>query len=122
MMRKLLAIVFVFWAAPVLAQVTATPGQTFKWDQPTAEVASIARFEMKIDAGAFVDVGKALANEATTPAGFQSFSRVIPALAPGTHTFVVRACPATGACGPDSNPFAFAIVVISQPTGLRIGG
>lgn len=108
-------------ASPALAQVPAQPGQNFKWDQPTAEVASIARFEMKIDNGAFVDVGKVLANDANTPPNFQTFARVIPALAPGTHTFVVRGCPATGACGPESNPFAFAIVVISQPTGLRIG-
>lgn len=116
-----LACVFVLAAASsVLAQVPAQPGQLFKWDQPTAEVSTVVRFEMRIDAGAFVDVGRTAANDAATPAGFSSFSRVIPALTPGNHTFVVRACSATS-CGPDSNPFAFAIIVISQPSGLRIG-
>lgn len=119
--KKFLWIVFVLVSAPAFAQVPAQPGQLFKWNQPTTEEASIARFEMKIDAGAFVDVGKTLSNDTATPTGFQSYSRVIPALTPGNHTFVVRACPATGSCGPESNPFAFAIIVISQPTGLRIG-
>lgn len=122
MQKFLMACVFVMMAAPAFAQVPAQPGQSFKWDQPTAEVATVARFEMKIDNGAFVDVGKQAANDATTPANMSSFSRTIPALAPGLHTFVVRPCPATGSCGPESAPFAFSIVVLSQPTGLRIGG
>jgi hypothetical protein len=121
-MRKLLALMFIFWAAPVLAQVTAQPGQSFKWDYPTTESVNVVRFEMKIDTGAYVDVGRTVANDAQTPAGHTSFARVIPALTPGNHTFVVRACPATGSCSPDSNPFAFALVVLPQPTGLRIGG
>jgi hypothetical protein len=121
-MRKLFAcVVCLLIAAPALAQVPAQPGQLFKWDQPMTEVASVDRFELKIDAGTYVNAGKTLANDSATPAGRQSFSFVIPALTPGNHTYVVRACPASGSCSPDSSPFAFAIIVISQPSGLRIG-
>lgn len=121
MKKVLIALAFLMVSSSAFAQVTAQPGQNFKWNQPTSEVATVARFELKIDTGVYVDVGKTAANDASTPAGQSSFSSVIPALTPGAHSFVVRACPASGACSPDSASFAFSIIVLSQPSGLRIG-
>jgi hypothetical protein len=106
-------------AASAAAQPTAQPGQLFKWDHPVAQNALVTRFELRIDSGPFTDVGRTLANDTQTPSGMQSFSFVIPALSTGPHTYVVRACPTTGSCA-ESAPFAFGIVVISAPTGLRI--
>ena len=97
------------------------PGDTFKWNQPTSEVVSIPRFELRIDAGAWTDVGKVEANDAQTPAGTTSYRATVPALMSGSYTFAVRACPTTGTCGPEATPFAFAVIVISSPSGLRIG-
>lgn len=121
-MRVFLIVGCLLVAQAAFAQVPAQPGQLFKWNQPTAEVASVARFELKIDAGTYVDAAKVLSNDAATPTGMQTFSHVIPALTPGNHTFVVRACPTAGNCTADSAPFAFSIIVISTPSGLRIGG
>lgn len=107
-------------ASAAQAQPTAQPGQLFKWDHPTAEGPTIARFEVKIDAGSYVNAGKTAASDAATPAGFTSYSFVIPALTPGNHSYVVRACPTSGSCTADSASFAFGIIVVSVPTGLRI--
>lgn len=119
-MRLILIALFPLLALPASAQVTALPGQLFRWDQPTAEVATVDRFEIKIDSGAYVNAGKTPANNAQTASGMSSFSFVIPALSTGPHTFTVRACPASGACV-ESAPFAFGIVVISAPSNLRAG-
>jgi hypothetical protein len=119
MKRLFLTFACLLFAQSAFAQ--AQPGMLFKWNQPTAEVASVARFELKIDAGTYINAGKTLANDATTPTGMQSFSFVIPALTTGNHSFVVRACPASGACTADSASHAFTIFLISTPTGLRTG-
>lgn len=115
--------VFALLAVPVVssAQPSAVVGQPLKWDQPTAQVSVIARFELKVDAGAYVDAGKTLANDASTPVNMQTFSFPIPALTPGPHTFVVRACPSAGSCSPDSLPFSGVVVLISAPSNVRPG-
>lgn len=118
--KKFLFVLMVLAPVSAFAQPQALPGQLFKWDQPTTQVASIDRFEIKIDTGPYTPVGKVAANDAQTPAGQSSFSFPIPALTPGPHSYVVRACPLTGACSPDSPSFAFSMIVISAPSGLRI--
>lgn len=107
------------WASAASAQVRV--GDSFKWDQPTGEVASIARFELSIDGSTFNDVGKVEANDGGTQANHTSYRATVPALTSGSHTFTVRACPATGACGPAAPVFSFAVVIISAPSNLRIG-
>jgi len=119
MKRILFALAFLSISSVSFAQVQAQPGQLYKWDFPTAEAATIARFEVKADAGAFASAGKVTADDASTVSGQSSFSWVIPALPNGAHTFTVRACSLL-TCGVDTSPFLVAVVVISTPTNQRI--
>lgn len=119
-MRTLLAVLFVLSLAAVAeAQVPAVPGQSFKWNQTEGEVAAVTRYEVRVDAAPFVDAGKARADDAATPAGFQTFRFVIPALLAGPHTLEVRACFASGCTV--SAPLGIVVVIVSVPSGLRIG-
>lgn len=123
-LHLLIAFLFLFVlliASSATAQVTAQPGQNLKWDQATAEIATVGRFEVKIDAGAYVDAGKVLANDAQTQANNQTYRFVIPAITPGPHVFLIRACPVSGSCGPDAAPFNVQMLVLTAPTNVRIG-
>ena len=99
-------------AAPVLGQPppTAREGQAFQWDYPDAFVVAgdVSRFEQQLDAGVWTDVFMMVGDAAET------FSTPIPALTPGLHTQLVRACN-TALCGGASSPLDFEFVADPIP-------
>ena len=118
MKRLLFACLLTLVATAASAQVTVGPGTQIGWDQPTTEIANVARYEAQIDTGAFTDVGKVLAT-ATPPPNMTTYKLTLPALTTGNHALVVRACPAAGACTAASSPFSFTMFILSVPTGVR---
>ena len=101
------------------AQTNVLPGQQFSFDYPTSAVIDfgIRRFELKIDNGNYQDVG--LPMGVAGNAELTTFRIPIPAITPGQHTAVIRACNDTG-CSGDSNIYTFTMVIIPVPSNLRV--
>ena len=87
-----------------------TPASTrLAWDH---DGVATDRYELVVDNGTPTDLGK------PTPTG-QTYDVAFPALTPGQHTLIVRACNIAGCAA--SAPFPVSVVVIpTPPTTLRI--
>lgn len=103
-------------AAEVMAQTpTPVPSPTpasvrLAWDH---DGINVDRFELVIDGGVPVSLGK------LSPVSGQQYETPFPALTPGPHAIVVRACNIAGCSA--STPFPVSVVVVPTPPGtLRI--
>jgi hypothetical protein len=110
-----------FTVAPVQAQSppppVATASQSFGFDYKDSDLSAsvVTRFEMAIDAGAYVSVAlPPVANDALTPTGSSTYKVPIPALVTGTHTVKYRACNAS-LCSTDSPVLTF-VLAVQPPT------
>lgn len=112
-------------AAQSPAPPVATASQAFGFDYKDADLTtfSVIRFEMQMDAGAFVSVNLPIkASDALTPVGSSTYKVPIPALTTGSHVVSFRACNAQ-LCGDSSAPFTFILAVKpATPTGTRVLG
>ncbi len=124
-MRVLTSLMIALALSASAAAQTATPGQAFAFDYVIQDLTtySVSRFEMRVDAGTWVSVNlPAVANDAQTPAGSNSYRVAVPALTPGTHAVEFRACN-TGGCGSPSAAYSFTMVIVPPPpSGSRIVG
>jgi hypothetical protein len=117
MKRLIVAVLTVVMGAVAFAQ-PATPSSSFAWSYPTTGIGLVDHFELQVDGGAWASVGKVTSGH-TVPAGDTGYRAPIPALAEGAHTARVRACLAV-ACGPETDPLAFTMVILVTPRGLII--
>lgn len=100
-------------ASPAAAQTPVTTANHIAFDQ--SDYANVTRFEVRVDTGAWVDIGKpaatGTANTVTTP---------LPAMTVGPHTLTVRACNAAG-CSAASTGINVVMVAIPQvPANPRV--
>ncbi len=104
--------------------VLQPPARHLAWDHPTSEVSAqiVTRFEVRYDSGPWVDVGMVPhASGPTTPPTHSSFASPVPALVPGPHTAVVRACNVTACTESAALSFVFDVIP-TAPSGLRFPG
>lgn len=101
---------------------TGTQNNAPAFDYVTADLTafSVTRFELQLDAGAFVSIGLPAATDDTkTGAGAHTYAGPklgTFGLSVGSHTFNARACN-TGGCGAASAvPFAFTYAPIPSGT------
>lgn len=98
-----------FAVAPAAAQTPVTTANQYAVDQ--SDYANVTRFEIRVDTGAWVDVGKpaatGAANTVTVP---------LPAMTVGPHTITIRACNAAG-CSAASTGVNVVMVAIPQVPG-----
>jgi hypothetical protein len=111
----ILACLFVSAAAEVGAQPVPVPSPTpastrLAWDH---DGVNTDRYELVVDGGAPVNLGKLV------PVSGQQYETPFPALTPGLHSLIVRACNISGCAA--SAPFPVSVVVQPTPPGtLRI--
>lgn len=117
-MKQWLVAVFVAVLGGVAFAQPATPSSFLAWSYPTAGIALVDHYESQIDGGAWTNVGK-VASGHTVPAGDTGYRAALPALSEGAHTAKVRACLAV-ACGPETAPLSFSMVILVTPNGLII--
>lgn len=91
----------------VEGQYRVNETRALQWDYSTANLALIVRFEVQIDTGAWLGVGKVL-------------KWTIPALPVGAHTGRVRACNATECGDAAVLPFTVLDLLPTTPGGLRL--
>lgn len=118
MKRLLMAIAFLFVAAPILAQPVIQAGQGFGFDYRASDIttAGVVRFELQIDNGAWTNVQMPPVVTATgTQAGHETRRIDPPAITQGNHTFSVRACSAT-ACSAAMTAVPFRVEIVPPPT------
>ena len=106
-------------ATSVSAQTVTVPypvPSTYKigWDHEAP--ALVDRFESRLGAAAWTDVGKTACPSPNTSSFCQPFPIIT---SPGTYTFEVRACNLAGCSS--AAPLSFtAVASPGQPTGLRV--
>jgi hypothetical protein len=106
--------------APLLQQPPiVVAGDKFGWDYLDANIATVNRFEVLYDSGAWTPVG--IPADQLIVAGGKTYRVPVPTtLSQGTHTFSVRAC-SVEVCGAALGPLGFAFAVVPPtPTNLRI--
>jgi curli biogenesis system outer membrane secretion channel CsgG len=91
----------------VAGQTPVTTANQVAYDQP--DYASVTRFELRVDSGAWADVGKPPAAGAAN-----TWQVALPAMTAGPHTITARACNA-GGCSAASTGINVLMVVIPQP-------
>jgi hypothetical protein len=92
--------------AAAQTQAPSPPGNTrLAWDHDGLNVTS---WELVIDGGA-----PAVVQATPFPNGSNSWSTPFPALTPGPHTLIMRACNIGGCAA--SDPFAVNVVVVPNP-------
>lgn len=129
MKRLLLTIItsfiwIIFSSVNGWSQTPALQDQSLGFNYVIADITanSILRFEQKIDTGNYVSINiPPVANDASTPAGSNTYKTPLPALTVGIHSVTLRACASIG-CSADSASFSFKLLVIATPTGIRIIG
>jgi hypothetical protein len=98
-------------------------GRSFGWDYAKTDITvnGVVRFELKLDAGAYISVGiPTIQNDAQTTVGTDTYTTPISnTLTPGNHTAVVRACTLT-VCSADSAPLPFVFAVLPAPANTRV--
>jgi hypothetical protein len=93
------------------AQVTpVTPSQFVAWDQ--SDYTNVTRFEIRVDSGAWADVGKPAATGTLNTVQVQ-----MPAMTPGAHALTVRACNVAG-CSAATAPLNVTLVVVPTTPGI----
>jgi len=106
-------------AAPVWAQTATVPypvPSTYKLGWSHAAPATVDRFESRLGAATWTDVGKTACPSPDTSMFCQPFPVIT---SPGTYAFEVRACNVAGCSA--AAPFAFvAVAAPSSPTGVRV--
>jgi hypothetical protein len=110
-------------ALVLLLQVSVSAARPVVWDYSDADLKTglVNRFELSIDGGAFVDVGRVRADDADQTPGTVSYKTSLPPLMVGPHTVDVRACNVTE-CSPVAS-FAFVVSITpAKVSNLRIGG
>ena len=118
-MKRLLLLALLL-GVPSLASAQALPGDSYGFDYPTASIGLVERFEMQIDAAAWVDVEiPPVQNDAQTTAGHDTYVTPIPALAPGDYVVMARACNAGGCSAPGAQ-LAFTMQVFESPINGRV--
>jgi hypothetical protein len=113
-----------FTALILAIALVQAPQRLFIWEYSNADLAGaeVNRFELKIDDGAWTDVGRRGATDQTgVAAGSVIYSAPVPALTLGLHTAQLRACNVSE-CG-DALSMAFTISIKpAVPAFFRIGG
>ena len=113
MIRRFLPLLFVLYAAPAVAQTPVTGANQIAFDQ--SDYANVTRFEVRVDTGAWVDIGKPPASTAAN-----TVQVPLPAMTVGPHALTVRACNAAG-CSAASVPVNVVMVAIPQvPANPRV--
>lgn len=87
------------------------PATLIAWTHP--EPATVDRFDLRVDQGAYADVGKGCTDSRAT------FCAPFPAVTPGTHVLGVRACNVYG-CSVDATLTVQLGVVPVVPAGIQI--
>jgi len=103
------ALLALLFAVPAAAQTPVTTANQIAFDQ--SDYANVTRFEVRVDTGAWTDIGKpaatGTANTVQTP---------LPAMTVGPHAITVRACNAAG-CSAASAAINVVMVAIPQVPG-----
>ena len=112
-MKLTLALLVALLPTVAAAQTPVTSANQVAFEQP--DYANVTRFELRVDAGAWVDVGKppasGAANTVTVP---------LPAMTVGPHALTARACNAAG-CSAASTAVNVVMVAIPQvPANPRV--
>jgi hypothetical protein len=110
--------------ALALLSAPQPPQRTFLWEYSTADLASaeVNRFELKVDDGAWTDVGRsASGDQSEAKPGSVIYAAPVPALTLGVHTAQLRACNPTECSEPLSMAFTISIKP-AVPAFFRIGG
>jgi hypothetical protein len=115
MIRKtVLALTFVLGFAGIAsAQTPVTTANQVAFDQ--SDYANVTRFELRVDSGAWVDVGKPAATGAANTVQF-----ALPAMTVGPHTLTARACNAAGCSAASTGLNVVMVIIPGVPANPRI--
>jgi hypothetical protein len=112
-MRSLFLAALQLVPATAAAQVPVTGAHAMAFEQ--SDYAAVTRFEVRVDTGAWVDIGKPTASGAAN-----TVQVPLPAMTVGPHALTVRACNAAG-CSVASAPVNVVMVAIPQvPANPRV--
>lgn len=123
-MKRLLILLvsMLLMSAPALGQSAATQNNAPAFDYLISDftAASVTRFEIQFDGGAFTSIGvPATTDDTKTLAGGHTYAGPkfgTMGLSVGSHTFNARACNVGGCGGASPTPFAFTYAPIPAAT------
>jgi len=119
---KRLAWLLLLASSAAFGQTHVTQPFHYFFDEANAAIPTVNHYELKVDAGTPLNIGLPTGTPSTI-AGQTTFSVLAdPALATGSHNFLVRACTTTsGTVGcADSSPLAFVLDPTAPPAPVNL--